>query len=74
MEKSKIITEITDRLVDVEEHLKILKKPAQKKDGKKTDVDEDVCPECGGDLLFVEDGIVFCPKCSEYYEMEGDDQ
>ena len=74
MEKTKIISEITERLSDVEEHLKKLAKPpASKKGGKKPEVDEDVCPECGGNLLFVEEGIVFCPKCVEYYEM-GDEE
>jgi uncharacterized protein with PIN domain len=75
MEKSKIITEMTDRIDSIEEHLKKLVKAPAKKKGKKEEVDEEVCPECGGDLLFVEEGIVYCNKCSEYYEIadEGKD-
>ena len=72
MEKSNIITELSERLVDVEEKLKTIVKTPKKK-SKKPEVDEDVCPECGGDLLFVEDGIVYCRKCSEYYELKEED-
>jgi len=68
MEKSNIITEITQRLVNLEEAVKgTKKKPAGKKGNKP---DEEVCPECGGDLLWVEDGVVYCSKCKEYYEAE----
>jgi uncharacterized protein with PIN domain len=74
MEKSKIITEMTGRLDDIEEYLKKLVKVPAKKKGKKEGVDEEVCPECGGDLLFVEDGIVFCNKCSEYYEIADEEK
>ena len=75
MEKSNIITEISERLVDVEEKLKTIVKAPKKKstNTKKPEVDEEVCPECGGDLLFVEDGIVYCRKCSEYYELKEED-
>jgi uncharacterized protein with PIN domain len=70
MKKSNIIDEITERLHNLEENIKGIKKPAPKK--KKEEVDEDVCPTCGGDLLFVEDGIVYCPTCKEYFE-EGEE-
>lgn len=64
MKKSNVIDEITERLHIIEESIKGVKKsPAKKKE-----VDEDVCPVCGGDLLFVEQGIVFCPVCKEYFE------
>jgi len=35
-----------------------------------TSKDEDVCPVCKGDLRYVEEGIVYCPACEEYYEWE----
>lgn len=70
MKQSKIIDEITERLHNLEEDLKGVKKVPPKK--KETKADEEVCPECGGDLLFVEEGIVLCPKCNVYYEMEVD--
>jgi uncharacterized protein with PIN domain len=71
MRKSNIIDEITDRLHNLEEDFKGIKKPPAKK--KKTEVDEDVCPTCGGDLLFVEEGIVLCPACNKYFE-EGEEE
>jgi uncharacterized protein with PIN domain len=74
MEKSDIINKMTGRLDDIEEHLKKLVKAPGKKKGKKPEVDEEVCPECGSDLLFVEEGIVFCNKCSEYYEMANEEE
>jgi uncharacterized protein with PIN domain len=70
MKKSEIINEITERLHNLEEGFKGIKKPPAKKE--KTKVDEDVCPICGGDLLFVEEGIVLCPLCKEYFE-EGEE-
>ena len=66
MEKTNVITKLTERVDNMEEHLKKLVKTPKKDKGSKAD--EDVRPECGGDLVFVEEGIVFCPKCSEYYE------
>ena len=68
MEKTNVIKEITERLGKVE---KFMKTP--KKDKGKKKADEDVCPECGGDLVFVDQGIVFCPKCNEYYESDLED-
>ena len=62
MEKTNVIKEIMDRLGKVEKFMKGTKKD------KGSKADEDVCPECGGDLVFVEQGVVFCPKCNEYYE------
>jgi uncharacterized protein with PIN domain len=70
MKKSEIINEITERLHDLEESIKGIKKSPAKKDKPK--VDEDVCPICGGDLLFVEEGIVFCSACDKYFE-EGEE-
>ena len=69
MEKTNIIDDINERLHKLEEYYKA-KPPAKKKSEKKMEVDEDVCPECGSDLLFVEDGIVFCSKCKQYYELK----
>ena len=71
MEKSKIIDALVERLDVLEKWRKEKSEPEDKKAAaKKAKVDEEVCPECGGDLLFVEDGIVFCPVCKEYFEEE----
>ena len=64
MEKSSIIEALKERLDDLEKWRKGTS--GKKKESKE---DEDVCPICGGDLLFVEDNIVFCSKCKEYFEM-----
>jgi uncharacterized protein with PIN domain len=74
MEKTDIINKMTVRLDSIEEHLKKLVKAPGNKKGKKPEVDEEVCPECGGDLLFVEEGIVYCNKCSEYYEIADEEK
>ena len=75
MEKTNIINELKDRIVDIEEKLKKSVPKKKSTNEKKPEVDEDVCPECGSDLLFVEDGIVFCSKCKQYYELNlGDEE
>ena len=67
MEKSNTISDLLERL----EALENWRKEKVKRKEKKTPAeDEEVCPQCGGDLLFVEDGIVFCKKCNEYFEMK----
>jgi len=71
MEKTNIINELRDRIMDIEKKLASKKKFTSE---KKSEVDEDVCPECGSDLLFVEDGIVFCSKCKQYFELKGDEE
>jgi uncharacterized Zn finger protein (UPF0148 family) len=68
MEKSNIITALKERLDSIETWRKDLTEK-KKKSSKKQKEDEDVCPECGNDLLFVEEGIVMCPKCNEYFEI-----
>jgi ribosomal protein L37AE/L43A len=65
MEKSNIISALKERLDKLEGWKE---KVAKKKEGKKEKADEEVCPICGNDLLWVEEGIVFCKKCNEYYE------
>ena len=40
----------------------LTKKPEEK--------DELVCPECGGDVLEVEEGVYYCEDCKEYFEEE----
>jgi len=69
MEKTNIINELRDRIVDIEEKLKKSIPKKKSTSEKRPQVDEEVCPECGGDLLFVEDNIVFCTKCRQYYEL-----
>ena len=72
MEKSKVIDALKERLDKLEIWQKEKNEPEDKKKGssKKSKEDEEVCPECGGDLLFVEDGIVYCSVCKEYFEEE----
>ena len=70
MEKSNIIQDLLDRLTKIELWKEESKGKKPPKDPAPKEDDEDVCPKCGGDLLFVEDGIVFCPKCKAYYEEE----
>lgn len=64
MKKSSIIDALNERLDNLE---KWRKAGLKKKENKE---DEEVCPACGADLLFVEEGIVYCSKCKEYYEQE----
>ena len=64
MEKSKIMEALFERIGKLEDW----RKKGESK-GKKQKEDEDVCLTCGGDLQFVEDGIVYCPKCKEYFEL-----
>lgn len=69
MEKSDIINALKERLDALEEWRTERKEPEEKKkNAKKATVDEEVCPVCAADLLFVEEGIVFCPKCELYFE------
>ena len=73
MKKSNVIEELHGRLDKLEmwqqEEADIKEKQGKGKKKKSTE-DEDVCPKCGGDLVFVEDGIVYCPKCKDFYEEE----
>jgi hypothetical protein len=61
MEKSEIIDALKGRLDALENWRK-------GKANKEEKPDEEVCPICGGDLQWVEDNIVFCKKCNEYFE------
>jgi RNA polymerase subunit RPABC4/transcription elongation factor Spt4 len=72
MEKSGIINALHERIDALEKWRAERKEPEDKKKGKpKTPpVDEEVCPVCGSDLLFVEEGVVYCPKCKQYFEHE----
>jgi uncharacterized protein YbaR (Trm112 family) len=44
------------------------------KDKKKEKEDETVCPECGSDLEYVEDGVVYCSHCKQYYDVEEEEE
>lgn len=74
MEKSNIIAALLERVDKLEKWRTEKKESATKKkpEGKK-EADEEVCPVCGGDLLFVEEGIVFCSKCDQYFEYGEED-
>jgi uncharacterized protein with PIN domain len=54
-------------IADIQAQIAALKEQADKKAEKK---EEDVCPECGGDLEYVEDGVVYCSHCKQYYDIE----
>lgn len=68
MEKSKIMEDLFDRLGKLEDWRAEKAKPEKAK--KKNVEDEDVCPQCGDDLVYVEQGITYCEKCKNYYEEE----
>jgi uncharacterized protein with PIN domain len=59
MKKSSVIE-------DMQAEIAALKEAAKPKEKE----DETVCPECGGDLELVEDGVVYCSHCKQYYEAE----
>lgn len=62
-------------IADMQAEILALKEANSKKGkDKKKKEDEDVCEECGGDLEFVEEGIVYCPKCKQYYEYEEEEE
>lgn len=69
MEKSEIINALHERIDELE---KWRKSASDKK--KTSKEDEEVCPECGGDLLFVEDNIVVCKKCKRYFEINEEEE
>lgn len=54
-----------DKLIDEADALR-----SKSKEGKAQKEDEDVCPLCGSDLLELEDGMLYCESCEEYYERE----
>ena len=62
MKKSNVIT-------DMQAEIAALKEAGKPK--KKEDV---VCDECGGDLDYVEEGVVYCPVCKVYYEYTEDEE
>jgi uncharacterized Zn finger protein (UPF0148 family) len=62
MKKSSVIEDMQKEIAALKE----AGKPKEKED-------ETVCPSCGNDLTFVEDGVVYCDKCEEYYEVEEED-
>ena len=62
-----------DKLIDEADVLRAKEsEKEEKKEEKeeKEEEDEDVCPVCGSDLLEVEDGMLYCESCEEYYERE----
>lgn len=65
MKKSTIISDMQLEIMALKE---LAAGKGKEKKGKKED--EDVCPTCGGDLEYIEEGIVYCPVCKEYYEIE----
>lgn len=56
------------RIKTLEDKLAALKPPEEHNE------DKDVCGECGGDLSFIEDGVVYCPACKQYYEMDTEEK
>jgi uncharacterized protein YbaR (Trm112 family) len=55
------------RIKALEDKLAALKAPGDKED-------KDVCSECGGNLSFVEEGVVYCPACKQYYEFTEEEE
>lgn len=69
MEKSDIISALQGRLDELEKW-RAEKAEPKKKSSINQKEDEEVCPNCGSDLLFVEENTVYCPKCKEYFEKD----
>ena len=65
MKKTNVITDMKAQIVALQEAVK------GKKESKE---DETVCPVCAGDLEYVEEGVVYCPKCKEYYEVDTEEE
>ena len=59
MKKTSILEDLHTRIKQLEE-----KKPEKK------EVDDTVCPECGEELYEVEEGIRYCERCDQAYEVE----
>jgi len=70
--------EVIERLIDRQQTLLDREiKDGEKEDLNDKDAEEDdtVCPECGSDLFEVEEGVLFCEKCKDYYtEIEGEEE
>ena len=64
--------EVVDKLIDRQDAL-LNKEDADAqnngKDKNKEEEDETVCPECGSDLYEEDEGVLYCEKCGEYYEV-----
>lgn len=43
---------------------------AQSKPKEKEEEDELVCPECGGDVFEIEEGVYYCEECKKHFEEE----
>lgn len=54
-------------IADMQAEILALKEAGKSKEKKEEDV---VCEECGGDLEYVEDGVVYCEHCKQYYDVE----
>jgi ribosomal protein S27AE len=59
MKKSSVISDMQKEIAGLKEATK----PKEKED-------DTVCPDCGADLLVVEDNVLYCEKCDIYYETE----
>ena len=55
-------------IADLQAKVALLEEAGKSK--SKSKEDETVCPVCAGDLEYVEEGIVYCPKCKDYYEVD----
>ena len=64
MKKSSVIEGLMERIDILEKWRKGDKKKEDKPE------DEDVCPVCGGNLDEIDEEIVYCSKCKQYYDLE----
>ena len=70
--------EVVDKLIDRQDVLLNKEDAEVQNNGKdkneeEEEVDDTVCPSCGSDLYEEEDGVLYCEKCGEYYEVTEDE-
>jgi len=58
-----------DKLIDKADALRE-KEGNEPEEKENAEEDDTVCPECGSDLLEVEEGVYLCEKCMDYYTEE----
>ena len=66
--------EVINDLIDRQQVLLEREAENAERDAKDVNTDEedaDVCLECGGDLVEIEEGLYECEKCKELYEEDG---
>jgi len=59
-----------DKLIDRADALREKEGNEPEEKEEDVEVDDTVCPECGSDLLEVEEGVYLCENCMDYYTEE----